>query len=117
MKNRVTIRIAGENYTILSPESASYMQRIAQMVDERMEETQGLPGMSLLKSAVLAACNFADESCKTAEVADNLREQMKHYLDEAESLRRELAETQSLLEEATEPKQKREHAGGRTNSR
>lgn len=98
MKNRVTIHIAGEDYVLLSDESASYMQRIAQMVNERIEETRSLPGMSLLKSSILTACNLADEYCKATEAAENLRQQMKQYLNEAESLRGALAEAQKQIE-------------------
>ena len=103
MRNRVTIHIAGESYTMLAEESESYMQEVAALVDDKISEARKTPGVSSLQSAVLAALNLADLYKKAGESADNLRAQMKNYLEEAESLRRELADAQRLLDELTDP--------------
>ncbi len=103
MKNRVTVHIAGENYVLLTDESTDYMQRIAKMVDEKIRASRDLPGMSLLKSTMLAACNLADEGCKAAEVALRLQEQVKQQGQELEALRREWEDSQRMLDELTKP--------------
>lgn len=100
MRNRVTIHIAGESYTMLSEESESYMQKIAELVDGKISETKVIPGVSAMQSAVLAACNLADDYYKAVLTADNLRAQMKNYLDECNSLRRELADVKHQLAQA-----------------
>lgn len=106
MKNRVTIRIAGEEHVVLTDESAAYMERIARMVEDKLGEAISVPGISRLKATTLAACNLADDYIKAAESADNLRQQVSQYLREADALRRELAESQNMLEELTQPKKK-----------
>ncbi len=103
MKNRVTVHIAGENYVLLTDESTAYMQHIAQMVDEKICESRNLPGMSLLKSTMLAACNLADESCKATQMATQLQEQVAQIEQEMETLRRELEDSQRMLDELTKP--------------
>lgn len=103
MRNRVTIHIAGESYTMLAEESESYMQQVAALVDGKITEARGISGVSAMQAAVLAACNIADQYYKAVESADNLRAQMKNYLEESDSLRRELAEAQRMLDDLTEP--------------
>ena len=110
MRNRVTIHIAGETYTMLAEESETYMQEVADLVDAEISQARKIPGTSSLQSAVLAGCNLADRYLKAVEAADNLRGQMKNYLEEASQLRRELADTQRLLDELTETDGKR-HGG------
>ncbi len=103
MRNRVHIHIAGESYTMVSEEEESYMQQVASLVDRKISEAHMMPGVSRMQSTVLAACNIADQYYKAAESADNLRAQMKKYLEESESLRRELAEMQRMLDDFTNP--------------
>lgn len=124
MRNRVTIHIAGESYVILSEESDSYMQSIAALVGTKMTETRKIAGVSSLRASVLAACNIADDYCKAVQSADNLRSQMKNYLEEANLLRKEVAELRrqlasveserdELLEQATKPTDKNGAARGK----
>ena len=51
-----------------------------------------------LPAAVLAAVNLADELCKAQENADNLRRQLKTYLDEAGRAKNEAAELRRKLQ-------------------
>lgn len=103
MRNRVTLHIAGESYVMLSDETETYMQEVAALVDGKISEAKKIPGVSTLQAAVLAACNVADDYYKSVQAADNLRAQMKNYLEESSNLRRELADAQKLLDEMTEP--------------
>lgn len=112
MRNRVTIHIAGSSYTMLAEESESYMQEVANLVDSKIGEARKTPGVSMLQAAVLAACNIADSYYKAVSVADNLRAQMKNYLEESNTLRRELAEAHHLLDEITAPEDHKKTAGG-----
>ena len=85
-------------------------EEVADLVDAEISQARKIPGTSSLQSAVLAGCNLADRYLKAVEAADNLRGQMKNYLEEASQLRRELADAQKLLDELTEPDRKR-HGG------
>lgn len=107
MRNRVTIRIAGESFTILAEESENYMQEVARLVDDKIIEARKTPGASAMQATVLAACNLADQYLKAVQTADNLRAQMKNYLEEAKTLRRELSDAHRMLDELTEPGEKK----------
>lgn len=92
MANRVTMNICGEDYTLVADEAPSYMQRVGALVDERMRELQENAHFSRNEAAVLAAVNIADELFKAQEGTENLRRQLKTYLDEATAAKNEVSE-------------------------
>ncbi|NLD87328.1 MAG: cell division protein ZapA [Clostridiales bacterium] len=89
-KNKVQVRIAGETFTIIAPESEEYIRRVAAMVDEKITSVISSSRMPIIDAAVLAACNLADEQLKAVETAENLRQQIKAYIDDMARLRTEL---------------------------
>jgi len=92
MGNRITITIAGKDYTLVAEESAAYVQKVAAQVDTKVSELIHGGKLSLVDAAVLTAVNLADEYFKEAEANENLRAQMKGYLEEATKTKLELAE-------------------------
>ena len=92
MKNRVAVTIAGQEYTLVGTEDAGYTEKVAAHVDEKVREVMGGARVSLVDGAVLAAVNIADEYFKEVEAAENLRRQLKEYLEEATKLKMELSE-------------------------
>lgn len=92
MGNRVTITIGGKDYTLLAQESAEYVRGIAARVDGSINELVQDGRISILDAAVLTAVNLADELTKETEISENLRTQMKEYLEESTRLKLELAE-------------------------
>lgn len=92
MKNRVTVTIAGQDYTLVAPEDQGYVQKVAAHVDAKIKEVLDESSASLVSGAVLAAVNIADEYFKEVEAAENLRRQLKEYLEEATKLKMELSE-------------------------
>ena len=108
MENRITVSICGEEYTFTAEESPSYMQKVAAMVDTKMAEILAGGKVSLTDAAILAAVNLADEYLKSQGTAENLRAQLKGYLDdatkaknEASELKREVFRLQQQLEKAS----------------
>ena len=83
MANRITMSICGEDYTLVADESAAYMEKVGALVDEKMTQLQEGTHVSRIDAAVLTAVNLADELLKAQEAAENLRRQLKTYLDEA----------------------------------
>ena len=71
MKNKITVSIAGQEYTMVV------------LSQGRLSQADG---------AVLAAMNIADQYFKGQEAAENLRRQIKEYLEEATKLKMELSE-------------------------
>ena len=97
MANRVTMNICGEDYTLVADEAPSYMEKIGSMVDGKMKELMGSAHVSRNDAAVLAAVNLADELCKAQEGTENLRRQLKSYLDEANAAKNEVSELKRQL--------------------
>ncbi|MCI5927214.1 MAG: cell division protein ZapA [Pseudoflavonifractor capillosus] len=92
MKNRVTVTIAGQEYTLVATEEEGYVEKVAQHVDAQMKQVLDGARVSLVDGAVLTAVNIADEYFKEVEASENLRRQLKEYLEEATKLKMELSE-------------------------
>ncbi len=97
MANKVTVTISGTDYTLVSEESAAYMQKVASLVDTRMNDIMAAGRVSRMDAAVLAAANLADELIKQQAAAENLRRQVKGYLDDAGKAKTELSECKRQL--------------------
>ena len=92
MANRVVISICGEEYTFIADESAAYMQKVGSYVSEKMEEVLSSAKVGRTDAAVLTAANIADELFKSQAAAEQLRSQIKGYLDEAGKAQAEVSE-------------------------
>ena len=94
---KITVTICGEEYTLMAEESPSYMQKVAALVDTRMNTLMASGRISRLDAAILAATNIADELLKQQKSTENLRSQLKGYLDEANKAKSELSECRREL--------------------
>ena len=92
MKNKVTVTIAEREYTLVGAEEESYVRRVADYADRQISEIMESAHVALADGAVLAAVNIADELLKERETAENLRRQLKEYLEEATKIKLELSE-------------------------
>ena len=100
-KTRVTVRIAGKDYTIASYDSPEYVNRVAAHVDRKMSELSLATHLPASQLAVLAAVNATDDMMKSR--------------DEIARLRRELDEVRAALEAAREDRPS-EGAGEKTDA-
>ena len=92
MRNKITVNIAGQSYTLVAAEDAAYMEKVASHVDAKIQEVLETSKVSLMDGAMLGALNIADEYFKEVEASENLRRQLKEYLEEATKLKMELSE-------------------------
>ena len=92
MANRVVVTICGEDYTFVAEESTSYMQKVGDYVGDKMTDILNNSKVGRTDAAVLTAANIADELFKAQEIAENLRVQLKEYLDEASRSKNEISE-------------------------
>lgn len=92
MKNKVTVTIADREYTLVGTEDEAYVQQIANHVDQQITSVMESAHVSLADGAVLAAVNVTDELFKEQAASENLRRQLKEYLEEATKLKLELSE-------------------------
>lgn len=129
-KNKVTIYICGNQYTIVSDEDAEHMMGVAERVDMLMQRLKYKnPMLSNEKAAVLTALNISSdyhkkdkelEELKTKseeeseietlraeliakdEYAEGLKTQINERISQAESLKRQVEELKKQLENKTE---------------
>ena len=97
MANRVTMNICSQEYILVAEESAAYMEKVGALVDKKMTEIMDSAHIGRSDAAVLAAVNIADELFKAQEAAENLRRQLKDYLDEAAKAKNEASELRRQL--------------------
>ena len=95
MANRVTMTICGQDYTLVADESAAYMQKVGALVDAKMTELMDSAHVSRHDAA--AAINLADELYKQQDGSENLRRQLKTYLDEATAAKNEASDLKRQL--------------------
>lgn len=97
MKNRITVTIGSRDYTLIAQEEESYVRKVASHVEEKMEDMMRSSRLSVTDAAVLTALNIADDYFKMAETSENLRTQLKEYLEEASKMKLELSEAKRAL--------------------
>ena len=104
--NRVTITICGKEYTLQTDEAPSYVKQLAARLDRRIAEMmEGNDTLSLSSAAILVGLSLMDDSYKTSSNMDNIRGEIRNYVEEAgkaraeaDALRRELEERKREIE-------------------
>ena len=85
-KNKVSLKIAGKEYTIIGTESEEYMHKIGNYVDKRLSEIMRTSvRLNTAMASVLAAINVADDFFKAREAENYFKDEllkMKRQLDE-----------------------------------
>ncbi len=90
-KNRVTLRICGNSYTILTEDNPDYVEELGELIDKEMKQIGNeSPSLSMTQCAVLVALDRADACKKATASADNLRAQIKDYLEDSARARMEV---------------------------
>ena len=90
MKNKITVAIAGQEYTMVAEEDENYVHRCATLVDSQVRDVMDGARLGRSDAAVLAAMNIADQFFREQEASENLRRQIKDGLDENARLKLEL---------------------------
>lgn len=82
-KNKVKLSIAGESYSFITDETPEYMAELAKEIDIKISSVLKSGNISTTQAAVLVALEYADASKKNGQSTDNLRAQLKTYLEDA----------------------------------
>ena len=99
MKNSVKLNICGSDYFLSSEDDEAYMLSIGEEVDARMSDIlNGNQRVSTTMAAVLCALDYADERRKANAASDNLRAQIKEYLEDSQRSRLEADEAKREVE-------------------
>lgn len=89
-RNKVVIRIAGKDYTLVGTESDEYIQKVGLYIDKKMHEilTRN-SSFSTSLAAVLTAINVADDFFKSRENELIIRKEKENIKEELDRLRGE----------------------------
>ncbi len=83
-RNKVTLRIGGAEYTVRADEETAYILAVGEEVDTYVTQLmKDTPQISTTVAAVFAALEFCDRAHKADAAADNLRAQIRGYVEEA----------------------------------
>jgi Cell division protein ZapA. len=108
-KNKLVVKIASHEYTIVSSEESEYMYKIANAVDKEMRIILSAnPRISVDMASVLVALNAKDRGNKLADANRALTEKLMLYDDSTEALLEKvnrLEEQIKLLNERLEEKE------------
>ncbi len=105
-KKKVTVFVAGQKLTLITTDSEKYVSDIAQKVDTTINSLMSTSNMSREKCAVMAALDFCDDEAKARATLNDVKEQIKDYIDDSAKLRAEnealKAEVEKLRAEKAE---------------
>ncbi len=84
MNNRVKLTIRGASFYINTDESVEYTEALGRIIDERLAEllNNGLH-VSMNQATVLVALEMADKFAKSEKEVNELKAQMKDYLEDS----------------------------------
>ncbi|PLS16934.1 cell division protein ZapA [Bacillus sp. M6-12] len=81
-KNKISVDIFGQQYTIVGTESSSHIRLVASMVDDKMREISSKnPSLDTSKLAVLTAVNTVHDYLKLKDEINQLELELKRVKD------------------------------------
>ena len=76
-KQKVTVSVAGRNYTLVSSDPPEFVRRVAAFVDRKLSETAAVTNLPSGQAAVLTCFNLAEDLLKAQDENTLLRRQME----------------------------------------
>lgn len=72
-KNRLSVRILGQDHYLITTDDQQYVENVARLVDDRMQAIlKSNSSLSYTKIAILTALNLADDLMKTRDKIDEI---------------------------------------------
>ena len=65
-KQKITVTVAGKNYTLVSGDPPEFVKRVAAFVDRKLNETTAVTNLPSGQAAVLTCFNLAEDLLKAA---------------------------------------------------
>lgn len=104
-KNKITVFVSGHKLTLITEESEKYVTDIASKVETTINSLFSASNMSKEKCAVMAALDFCDDEFKSRMILNEVKEQVKDYIEDTAKLR---AENEALKAEIEKLKGEKE---------
>lgn len=102
-KNKVNVRIAGNEYTVCGYESPEYMQKVALYVDQKATEImKANHTLSTSMASVLTAINVVDEMFKLTETKEALERELETVKKELQEVKEDRDKLSQQLQQANE---------------
>ncbi len=97
--NKVKIEVASTEYTINTTDSQERVLSIAKTLDEGVKEIlEAAPSASITAALVLNSINILDKLDRANHSADNMRMQIREYIEDANTAKFELEKVKQELE-------------------
>ena len=95
---KVRLTIAGGSYVVSSTDPEDYVRSLADRLDKDMKGImESAPSASVTQAAVLAALGYLDDLSKSIGSVDNMRSQIKDYLEDAAKAKLEAEEARRTV--------------------
>lgn len=95
MANTYKVLIMGKEYTLTSEDNKDYTEKLAAALDKRIKDMRAkFTTLSITDCAVLTALDCMDELGQSNRNIDNIRTQIKDYVDDAGRARSQAAAAQ-----------------------
>ena len=99
MLNKVKVVICGKTYNLQTEENPSYVITLAKDLDNKISQFMNEnESSSLTSAAVMVGLSLLDDNMKSVSDADNIRAQIKGYVEEATNMRIEADQLRKELE-------------------
>ncbi len=85
-KNKVSITIGNQKYTVLSSETPEEIRALADTVDEKLTALLSSARISFTEALVLTALDLANETKNNEKEVARLRNDMAAYLEDVEKV-------------------------------
>lgn len=100
VKNKVVVKILGQEYTLISDDGREHMQRVSNLVDDKMRELyNNNKKLSTSMVAVLTALNMTDEYLKALDEQEEIIKRYENPKQEIDVLAEELLKVKETLTE------------------
>lgn len=88
IENKVKVTICGKEYNLRTDETPDYLIGLAARVDKEINDMiKAKPNFGIQNAAVFVALTSLDEAKKAGDSIDNIRSQIKTYVDDAAKAR------------------------------
>ena len=75
-KQKITVTVAGKNYTLVSGDPPEFVKRVASFVDRKLNETSAVTNLPSGQAAVLTCFNLAEDLLRAQDENTLLRKQV-----------------------------------------
>lgn len=85
-KQKITVTVAGKNYTLVSGDPPAFVKRVAAFVDRKLNETAAVTNLPSGQAAILTCFNLAEELLKAQDENTLLRNQVGQLARNAKAI-------------------------------